>query len=95
MRDVERGGAVSKSQLESRRDKERKRPRIFAFFFASDDETSQFRFILKFSWSGRIAATALPLKGAFPFAAKCVKMFVEECGARRFQFHSDNELALI
>ena len=71
-------------------------PRIFSdFFFMSTDERSVPMLILKFSRSGRIAATALEGKGDTEHGAKFFKRFIEETGVKRFINFSDNEPAML
>ena len=71
-------------------------PRIFSdYFFMSTDERSVPMLILKFSRSGRIAATALEGKGDTVHGAKFFKRFIEETGVKRFINFSDNEPAML
>jgi len=89
-------GQFHKQQKSTMIDREREGPRIFAdFFFMNDDEKSEPHLALKFSRSGRIAATSLQNKGSTPLGVKFITRFVKETGVKRVVFHSDNEPALL
>jgi hypothetical protein len=71
-------------------------PRIFSdYFFMSTDEKSAPMLVLKFSRSGRVAATALEGKGDTDHGVKFMKRFIEETGVKRFVNFSDNEPAML
>ena len=83
-----------KQKDEAKEDEDR--PRIFSdFYFMSTNEGSVPMLILRFSRSGRIAATALEGKGDTEHGVKFFKRFVEETGVKRFVNFSDNEPAML
>ena len=51
--------------------------------------------VMKFSRSGRIAATPLPAKGQTDFGVKVFRNFIQSTGVRKFINMSDNENALV
>jgi len=78
------------------KDEARDGPKIFCdFYFMSTDESSTPMLALKFSRSKRLAATALPQKGATSFAVKFFSNFVSQVGVGRCICHSDNESSLV
>ncbi len=71
-------------------------PCIFSdYFFMSTDEGSDVFLAMKFSRSGRLAATSLPVKGASEFGVKYFRNFVQSTGVTRFINFSDNENAMV
>ena len=60
----------------------------------SHDEKSMPMLAFKFSRSGRLAATALPSKGATEFGVKWFARQIQSTGVRSFINHSDGEPAM-
>ena len=65
------------------------------FFFMNTEEGSQPMLVLKFSRSGRLAATSLPAKGLTDFGVKFFANFIKSTGVRRFVNMSDNEPGMV
>ena len=64
---------------------EQEGPRIFSdYFYMSTDEKSMPMLALKFSRSGRVAATALESKGLTEFGVKFFAGFIRQTGVKRF-----------
>ena len=75
---------------------EKEGPRIFSdyFFMSSEEGGSKPMLALKFSRSGRIAATQLEKKGVTAYGVKFFGRFIQQTGVRRFINVSDGEPAM-
>ena len=70
-------------------------PRIYSdFFYMSEAGVSIPMLAVKFSRSGRIAATALEQKGLTQYGVKFFAGFIQQTGVRRFINRSDGEPAM-
>ena len=65
------------------------------FFMSSEDAGSEPMLVMKYSRSGRLAATALPAKGVTDFGVKTFKHFIQSTGVRSFVNMSDNENSIV
>ena len=65
------------------------------FYFMNTAEDPVPMLVLKFSHSGRPAATALPAKGVTDYGQRFFTRFIKETGVRRFINFSDNEHAMV
>eukprot|EP00971_Amphidinium_carterae_P323149 6422157-Amphidinium_carterae.1 len=61
----------------------------------SADGVSQPMLAVKFSRSGRIAATALEQKGVTAYGVKFFARFIQQTGVKRFINASDGERAMV
>ena len=76
-------------------DQERDDPIIHSdFFYMSESGVSVPHLVIKFSRSGRIAATYLEQKGLTQYGVKFFARFIQQTGVRRFINMSDGEHAM-
>ena len=75
---------------------EKEGPRIFSdyFFMSTEEGGSKPMLALKFSRSGRMAATQLERKGVAAYGVKFFGRFIQQTGVRRFINLSDGEPAM-
>ena len=70
-------------------------PKVYSdFFHMSEAGVSTLMLALKFSGSGRMAATALEQKGLTQHGVKFFAGFIQQTGVRKFVNESDGEPAL-
>ena len=86
---------VNQQDEQARKDADKDSPRIYPdYLYMSPDEKSTPHVAFKLSRSGRLAATALPAKGATEFGVKLFALQTQSIGARSFINHSDGENAV-
>ena len=86
---------LTKQDEHARKYAERDGPIIYsAYFYMSTNENSMPHLAFKLSRSGRMAATALPAKGAIELGVKLFARQNQSTGVRSFINHSDGENAI-